>query len=610
MRQVVWGAGLGVLVAVIGTGCTTKTMVTFPDAGELDAAAIDAGPMEEMDGGIRLPPPTRETCIEAGSTVGDSCSSDAACDDGCFCNGAERCSDSVCVLGDDPCVDAFDCTADSCIEEVNRCVFDPQAEMCSDGDACNGAEQCDLIRGCIPSAPLYCNDENSCTVDSCDTEMGCVFTARDLDGDGYTDGRCGGEDCDDDPRFGTNIHPGAPEICDNRRDDDCDGTRDFNDDDCVPENDTCATATVLSGAGTYSGATRSLRDDYTLSCTSRGGADAVFRFTLTDVRNVTITVAGGGSGTAVSLRRFADCERGPDARCNDGSPPSVIRRSLPAGEYAIIVQTPTANPFDLSLRLEDPTPDPPADTCDSAIDITSMSGSANIADLLEDTLPSCTSSFGTYRDAYFYFDLAAEQDVTVSTSDGTNHYISLQTACGDVSTETRCWNGSGTPRETWRSLPAGRYYVSVGTRQTTGTVNASVDIRPPTPIPPNDRCTGAIMLANGVSRMDTTIDFADDVRGGSCAGTSRPDAYYIFTLSTRQRGVISVSDGDGGSTRFYLTARTGCGSPSDSSSIACTSGNGSATLNHIFDPGTYYLLVETSSSDTSDYTISSAFFPP
>ncbi len=607
------GSGLA-FIFLLG-GCTTMTPTNFPDVGPLDAA-FDAGPPPMEDAGV-WPPPIRETCTAEGmgATLGEACATDAACDDGCFCNGLERCTGDVCVGGDDPCTDALDCTADRCLEEVNRCLFEPQPEMCSDGDACNGAEVCDLAVGCVPSAPLYCNDENSCTVDLCDTEMGCVFSPRDLDGDGFFDGRCGGDDCDDDPRFGTLIHPGATEICDNRRDDDCDGLRDYIDSDCIPDNDTCASATVLPGPGTYSGATRALAGDYTLGCNPGRGPDAVFRFTLTELRNVTVAVSGGGSGTAVTLRRFAECETGPEVRCNAGTPPSVVRRSLPPGEYAIIVQTPSPNPFDLVLRSESPTPDPPGDTCDSAVDITAATGVAEIADLLEDTPPSCARTFGMLRDAYFYFDLAGVSDVTLTTTEGGFHFVSLQSTCGDLATEVRCWSGSGSPTQTWRSLPAGRYFVTVATSRTAGPISATVDIRAPTPIPPNDRCGGAIMLSNGTSRTDSTIDFSDDVRGGSCAAAGLLDAYYVFTLSTRQRTIVSVSDADGGATRFYLTLRADCGTPTDSSSIVCVSGStsprpASATLNQVLDPGTYYLLVESAPTDASDYHINAAFFPP
>lgn len=219
-------------LVVLAGGCTIETIPMTPDAGSPDAGAPDAAAVDAF----MFPRPTEDTCTEASrdSTLGEACGGDAACDDGCFCNGVERCEEGVCVAGDDPCPDEIDCTADVCLEETNRCFHDPQPELCSDGDACNGAEICDLVLGCTAAAPLYCNDESSCTVDSCDPAIGCVFSPRDLDGDGFTDGRCGGLDCDDDPRFGSAIYPGAPEDCENRRDDDCDGSRDYNDEDCVP----------------------------------------------------------------------------------------------------------------------------------------------------------------------------------------------------------------------------------------------------------------------------------------------------------------------------------------------------------------------------------------
>ena len=191
--------------------CTIETVPPPPDAGE----GLDAGP---GDGGgsvdaFMFPPPTEDTCTEASrdATLGERCAAAAECDDGCFCNGVEACEGGGCVAGEDPCPDEIECTADVCLEETNRCFHDPQPELCSDGDACNGAEICDLFFGCTAAAPLYCNDESSCTVDSCDPASGCVFSPRDLDGDGFTDGRCGGDDCDDDPRFGRDIYPGAPE---------------------------------------------------------------------------------------------------------------------------------------------------------------------------------------------------------------------------------------------------------------------------------------------------------------------------------------------------------------------------------------------------------------
>jgi hypothetical protein len=91
------------------------------------------------------------------------CVSDANCDDGVFCNGAERCVTSACRTGDNPCPDQL-CNeqTDTCYSQ--GCVTDAD---CNDGVFCNGAETCDPQSGCRTGAPVACDDGVSCTVDSC-----------------------------------------------------------------------------------------------------------------------------------------------------------------------------------------------------------------------------------------------------------------------------------------------------------------------------------------------------------------------------------------------------------------------------------------------------------
>ncbi len=135
------------------------------------------------------------TCCDANGTCGtcgipsdgDSpdnfdgvCISDSDCDDGVFCNGAERCVSGQCVQGTPPnCDDGIDCTADSCDEEQKSCIHTPDNSVCSDGNACNGEEICDPTSGCVDGTPLECNDGFDCTTDSCDPESGCVYETDD-----------------------------------------------------------------------------------------------------------------------------------------------------------------------------------------------------------------------------------------------------------------------------------------------------------------------------------------------------------------------------------------------------------------------------------------------
>jgi len=721
-------------ILTLTAACTSGGDDTFiPDVG-FDTMAGDSGDA----GDSTRPDPTVETCTAEGmgATIGNACSGDAECNDGCYCNGVEGCSAGSCVAGTDPCPDEVDCTADACLEELDRCFHDPQHEMCGDGDACNGLEFCDVVTGCRPASPLYCNDENACTVDSCDTAEGCSYALRDLDGDGFVDGRCGGEDCDDDPRFGTDIYPGATEDCRNRRDDDCNGLRDFTDPACVPTNDNCSSAEMLPGPGTYSGSTAGLIGDIATSCDPTG-PDAVYRINLPMMQDLRLSLSGGGTGASIALRPWGSCAAGPDEKCSASTPPTILRRSLPAGDYAIIVKTNSGAPFDLIVMFEPPTPIPPVDQCNagtedvsaggtftgffaevdddytlschtggtgwkdaaykftitspkdvtimastsgaawtpttyvslvtdctdttstvqciasssamlrsrglpagtyyvllessatdatmwsidvtitdplprtsgdacsSAVDITSAMGTVDLATQELDVGTGCGGTSISYRDTFFYFDLASTRDVTLMTSAvGSFHYVSLNGTCGTVGSEIRCRSGSGTVSNTFRSLPAGRYYVTTSTTRSTGDITASITTGPPTPVPPNDRCSGAIEVGMGYSSVDTTIDFEDDLNG--CVGGSRPDAFYQLTLTSMQR-VLITADRLTGSSNLYLTLRNVCGAGAN---LSCDTGD-PAVISTTLGPGTYYLMVEALSfASAGDYRLDVVILPP
>ena len=706
--------------------CTTGGPREFPNGGFDGDIAFDAGPPDAPDVGPVV-------CAE-GSTLGMACASDVQCTDNCYCNGAERCGEEgVCVAGTAiACDDGIECTVDMCDEETSRCVQMADDSACQDDDACNGLEVCDLALGCRPTSPLYCNDEDSCTVDSCDSEMGCVFEPRDLDGDGFTDGRCGGDDCDDDPRFGTMIYPGAPENCTNRRDDNCDGFRDFNDPTCLPMNGTCDTAQVLPGPGTYSGSARSLSSDVTLSC-KPSGADAFFRFTLEDTMDVRITV-GGASGTAVAMRRADQCEDGPDLGCNDFSPPSLLRRSVPAGDYVIVVKQSSGSPFDLTLMFEppteipavdvcgagtvdvsaggtfegmyteveddyrlscngtsrrdavytftidapkdvllranstapsfnttylalatdcddassalqcrgssgtsevsvrdlpagtywilienshasagtwvldvnimDPAPRSPGDTCTTAIDITEGMGTATWTDTALDVGASCGTTFSP-RDVIFSFTLDETRDVELTTTSPSSHWTALHTECGLPASERRCRNGFTSITQSFRSLEAGTYFVIVHSSSSSGNATARITTSPPTPIPPNDRCGGAIMIPTDRPYIstDTLVDFEDDYN--STCGRTDPDAFYVLTLTERTGVTATVEPADGRTHSHHLSLHGDCTGPQ----LACHTGR-PATLDTVLEAGTYYLVVETTSTTLSDFDIRVFTYPP
>ncbi|RLG30524.1 hypothetical protein DRN98_07285, partial [Methanosarcinales archaeon] len=96
------------------------------------------------------------------------CLVDEDCDDGLWCNGEERCIDYFCVDGTPPeCDDDVECTIDSCDEENDRCVNEPDDSACNDGLWCNGQEYCDVNLGCVSGAPVDCSGNDIPGVGEC-----------------------------------------------------------------------------------------------------------------------------------------------------------------------------------------------------------------------------------------------------------------------------------------------------------------------------------------------------------------------------------------------------------------------------------------------------------
>ena len=128
---------------------------------------------------------TIDACVELGgnATTCDNAPSDPSCDDGNPCNGEETCDAAAgCLGGPAPdCDDGISCTNDFCLPAAG-CVSPPDDFLCDDGLVCNGAEVCDVVLDCQPSATgLLCPDDGfSCTVEVCDeTVGGCITTFED-----------------------------------------------------------------------------------------------------------------------------------------------------------------------------------------------------------------------------------------------------------------------------------------------------------------------------------------------------------------------------------------------------------------------------------------------
>ncbi|NUO49832.1 MAG: hypothetical protein HOV80_13335 [Polyangiaceae bacterium] len=103
---------------------------------------------------------------------------DAFCENGLACDGVATCDSAQGCIAGTPmnCADGFGCTIDQCFEP-GFCSSFPSNAQCDDGNFCNGAETCSTTLGCQPGAGSPCNDDGiACTVESCDDQLGCIHT--------------------------------------------------------------------------------------------------------------------------------------------------------------------------------------------------------------------------------------------------------------------------------------------------------------------------------------------------------------------------------------------------------------------------------------------------
>ena len=149
-----------------GGGCDDHDLCTVTST--CHGGACVAGEALDCDDGE---PCTTDSCTAAlgcvhGNEIVDSC------DDGLVCTREDACARGACVGVPESCDDGNPCTVDSCTEE-GGCQHVPAEIGCEDGDPCTTGDIC-RAGVCVSGGPNGCDDANFCTVDMCNSDVGCV----------------------------------------------------------------------------------------------------------------------------------------------------------------------------------------------------------------------------------------------------------------------------------------------------------------------------------------------------------------------------------------------------------------------------------------------------
>jgi serine protease len=172
-------SGVAALLIANGNADADENGITSPDEVRfvLQETAEDKGdPGRDNIYGYGIV----DACAALQWTAGPTCSSDADCDDGLYCNGVETCQAGVCQAGTPvDCSGLNDqCNVGVCDETSDSCVKEPANEglACDDGLFCNVGETCQS-GVCTGGTDRSCDDSNPCTTDSCDeANNNCINT--------------------------------------------------------------------------------------------------------------------------------------------------------------------------------------------------------------------------------------------------------------------------------------------------------------------------------------------------------------------------------------------------------------------------------------------------
>ncbi|MFO0602549.1 MAG: hypothetical protein U0324_05205 [Polyangiales bacterium] len=398
--------------------------------------------------------------------------------------------------------------------------------------------------------------------------------------------------------------------------------------------DACPGVTVTPdmGPATVSTMGFAANGDYGTSCggATAGNGDAVFTFTTTAARDVTVDVsATGAAAISAELTRTCGDRATAVPMCAMGNPARRTYRNLPAGTYYVTVAYGTGTrSLIASVTTAAATVPNAADACPGAPLTAGTAATVMVSQLTPGTAPLACQTGVTADGAWTFAAPAAGNDVLVNVaSSNGNVGFQLQRPCGGTNVGA-CVGSAPSIWQRYTGLTAGATHAVVaGTNAGTGAV--SVLYRTvPTPttamVTNNNACMTAqnVPATGGIFRGSTAMSNTRTGTGAAgtlalpmgCANATCLGArtvFYRLALTARSRVVATMTGEMNFDTLLFIRGGATC--PGDNVAGACNDDRVglNSQVDTTLNPGTYWILASGCGvAQQGNYTLDVAVLPP
>lgn len=237
-----------------------------------------------------------------------------------------------------------------------------------------------------------------------------------------------------------------------------------------PQGDVCANPITVTPGMPVMGTFTGMEADYQLSCSGTGSRDTVYRFTLSERRDVNITASGSTSDYFYVALDTTCGDRTTERACRFGSPGRLTVRGLDPGTYYVIVKSIRGGDFTLTVDATAPVT-PVAvtdnDTCATMVAIPSAGGvfMGNTSMMRHDYMAPCSTG-STSEDVVFRYHADRRQRVSFSldgSSFDTLMWLTQGTTCPGTNVPGACNDDAiGVASAFDVTLDPGDYFLFVG----------------------------------------------------------------------------------------------------------------------------------------------------